>query len=119
MIEPKLFDTVELLVDLPEDDLRAGARGAIVHQHTDDVFEVEFMNEDGETLALCALPYRQFIVVWQAESQRWVTVAEQVAQIIARLPEDARAEVLDFAQFLSTRTQQPHSTMARHAAVQS
>jgi len=28
MIEPKLFDTVELLVDLPEDDLRAGTRGA-------------------------------------------------------------------------------------------
>lgn len=117
MIEPKLFDTVELLADLPEDDLRAGARGAIVHQHTDDVFEVEFMNEDGETLALRALPLRQFIVVWQAESRRWVPVAEQVAQIMARLPEDVRTEVLDFARFLSLRTEQPRSAERQRALV--
>lgn len=35
------------------------------------------------------------------------------------LPEDIRTEVLDFAQFLSMRTRQSHSTISRHAAVQS
>lgn len=45
MIEPELFDTVELLVDLPEPNLRAGKRGAIVHVHSDDMFEVEFVTD--------------------------------------------------------------------------
>ena len=119
MIEPKLFDTVELVVDLPEQNLRVGDRGAIVHQYTDDVFEVEFTDEDGQTRALCALPVYKFIVVWQADTKQWVPVAEQVAQIVARLPEDVRAEVLSFAQFLSMRPRQSPSMQAQHAAAQS
>jgi len=108
MIKLALFDTVELLVDLPEQHLRSGARGAVVHQHTDGVYEVEFINEEGETVALCALLLRQFTVVWRAETRQWVEVAERVAQIVARLPEEARAEVLDFARFLSVRAEQLH-----------
>jgi hypothetical protein len=36
-----------------------------------------------------------------------ISVAEQIGQIIARLPEKAGAEILDFARFLSTRLDQP------------
>ena len=49
MIKAQLFDTVELLVDLTENNLHAGARGAIVEQYDDEHFEVEFINEIGET----------------------------------------------------------------------
>ncbi len=100
---PKLFDTVELLVDVPEKGLRAGMRGAIVLAHTENVYEVEFINEHGETIALCALPADQFIVVWQAETKREVPLEEQLAQIVARLPQKTGEEILDFARFLSAR----------------
>jgi len=35
VISPELFDIVELLVNMPEANLRAGDRGAIVEQHSD------------------------------------------------------------------------------------
>lgn len=85
MIEPELFDTVELLVDAPEQNLRAGARGAVVHVHADDVFEVEFVTEEGETTALYPLPKSQIIVVWRANTEQWVPLEDQIAQIVARL----------------------------------
>ena len=42
MQKPDLFDVVELLIDLPNQDLQAGARGAIVDVYDDDAYEVEF-----------------------------------------------------------------------------
>lgn len=109
MTRPELFDTVELLVDLPEHNLRAGVRGAIVHQYSDKEFEVELINEDGETIALCALPTAQFIVVWRHATQSWVPLEEQVAELVARLGEPAGREVWDFARFLHWRSQQGES----------
>jgi len=100
-----LFDVVELLVDLPEHSLHAGATGAIVHCYPDDTYEVEFTNEEGETLALCPLSPQQFIVVWQARTRTWLPIAEQVAALVARLPEGAEQEVLDFARFRHARRQ--------------
>ena len=61
MIEPKLFDAIELLVDLPEENLCAGVRGAIVERYEDGKYEVEFTNEQGETLALSTLSSEQII----------------------------------------------------------
>ncbi|NEQ98080.1 MAG: DUF4926 domain-containing protein, partial [Cyanothece sp. SIO2G6] len=49
MIKPELLDIVELIVDLPKYNLRAGDRGTIVELHTDTVYEVEFSNAYGET----------------------------------------------------------------------
>lgn len=46
MTEPELFDVIELLVDLPEDNLRAGVRGAIVECYDDHNYEVEFTNQE-------------------------------------------------------------------------
>lgn len=58
MIEPKLFDIVELLVDLPESNLRLGARGAIVDCYSDGNYEVEFSDR---TL----IPHKRSLLVQQ------------------------------------------------------
>ena len=38
MTQPELFDVVELLVDLPKYNLRAGVQGAIVECYQDNNF---------------------------------------------------------------------------------
>jgi len=103
---PDLFDVVELIVDIPERELRAGMQGTIVERHSDDAYEVEFSNERGETVDFLALYPNQFIVVWRTKTQTWVPIAEQVAALVANLSKEAGAEVLDFARFLHVRRQQ-------------
>jgi hypothetical protein len=105
MTTPDLFDVVELLADMPQHDLRAGARGAVVHCHADGTYEVEFANDEGETVAWCALSADQLMVIWQAATRTWRPLSEQVATLIVNLPNAARQEVLDFARFLVQRTQ--------------
>ena len=100
MTQPELFDVVELLVDLPEHNLRAGVQGAIVECYQDDSYEIEFSNSDGETLALCALSARQFVVVWSAKTKTWLPISERVAAILNNLDNKRQEEVLDFARFL-------------------
>lgn len=53
----KINDTVQLIVNLPDDSLLAGSVGVIVEQYTipNEAYEVEFCNEDGETIAQVAL----------------------------------------------------------------
>jgi len=103
---PDLFDVVELTVDMPDRDLRAGMQGVIVHRHSGDVYEVEFTNEVGETLDFLALRPEQFIVVWRARTKKWVPISERIARLMAYLPEEAGKEVLDFACFLHARSPQ-------------
>lgn len=103
---PDLFDVVELTVNIPERGLRVGMRGAIVECHPGDAYEVEFTNELGETLDFLALRPNQFIVVWRAKTRSWVPISEQIAALIAHLPEEAGQEVLDFARFLRLRRPQ-------------
>jgi hypothetical protein len=105
MIKPQLYDTIELLIDQPEHNLRAGAKGAVVHKHSDDLFEIEFATEEGETIALSALSPGQFVVIWRAETEEWVPVADQIAQIVTNLSAASREEVRDFAHFLTIREQ--------------
>jgi hypothetical protein len=100
MIEPELFDVIELLVDLPEENLRAGVRGATVECYEDGKYEVEFINKEGETLALSTLSSEKFIVVWKAKTKRWLSVSEQIAAAIDHLSEERQREVLDFARSL-------------------
>ena len=105
MIKPELFDVVELVIDVPDHNLRSGVRGAIVHCHAGDIYEVEFINEEGETVAIFPLSADRFIVVWQAATGTWLPIAEQIAALIAHLPEETGREVLDFARFLIERRQ--------------
>ena len=103
MIEPELFDVIELLVNLPEYNLEAGVRGAIVDCYADGKYEVEFTNEEGETEVLCPLPSHQFIVVWKAKTESWVSVSEQIVAAIGNLSEERKREVLDFTLALYQR----------------
>jgi hypothetical protein len=43
MMKPKLFDVVEMLVNLPELGLQVGDRGAIVEEYSDRAYEIEFI----------------------------------------------------------------------------
>lgn len=103
MTKPELFDVIELLVDLSEYNLRAGNQGAIVECYNDAQYEVEFTDSDGETLALSTLSSEQFIVVWKANKKNWLSVSEQVADIIVHLPEERQREVLNFARSLAQK----------------
>lgn len=96
-----LGDLIELTVDIPDRNLRAGVRGTVVHCHNPEAYEIEFTNEDGETLDFLSLSPKQFIVVWRAETEQWVSVVEQVTALATNLPEESAREVLDFARFLS------------------
>jgi Domain of unknown function (DUF4926) len=100
MIEPDLFDVVELLVDVPESNLRAGDRGSVVEKYSDRAYEVEFANSKGEALALCTLSTEQMLVVWQAKTKAWVSLFDRIAAAIEPLSEDRQQEVLTFARSL-------------------
>jgi hypothetical protein len=103
---PELFDLIELIIDVPERNLRAGMRGTIVHSHSETAFEVEFANEHGETLDVWSFTTNQFIIVWRNTTRNWVPITEQAAALISHLPDNAANEVLDFARFLAIRAQQ-------------
>lgn len=103
---PKIGDVIELTVDLPAHRLSAGMRGTIVHCHADNAYEIEFANDHGETIDFLAAAPAEFIVVWRADTREWASVTEQATAVIAQLPRDAAAEVLDFARFLLTRKHQ-------------
>ncbi|GFE68448.1 DUF4926 domain-containing protein [Chroococcus sp. FPU101] len=100
MTQAELFDIIELLIDLPEYSLYRGVQGAIVECYPDDQYEVEFTNQDGETIALCVLSSKQFIVVWKANTKQWLSVSDKLATLVTYLPEERQQEVLDFARFL-------------------
>ena len=63
MTKPELFDIIELLVDVPEYNLKVATQGAIVECYEDKSYEIEFMNSQGATKLTCALSEKQFIVV--------------------------------------------------------
>jgi hypothetical protein len=102
----ELFDVIEVIIDIPKENVRAGMQGAIVEKFSDEAYLVEFANEEGETLDLWSFTTDQFIVVWRNATHDWVPITEQTAAIIARLPKEAAHEVLDFARFLAVRTQE-------------
>jgi Domain of unknown function (DUF4926) len=123
-MKPELFDVVELLVNLPEHKqsiaprparqvpeciraklsqvapLAIGTQGTIIECHDPNHFEVEFSNENGETITLCVLSPQQFMVVWQARTKQWLTTTDKITSIFSNLPENKQEQILDFARFL-------------------
>lgn len=69
MSEPKLFDIVALLRDIPEENVRRGMVGTIVEM-LDGAFLVEFSNSDGETIALPSLKSEDFLLLERITSQK-------------------------------------------------
>jgi hypothetical protein len=51
----KLLETVALLKDKPEFDLLAGHVGTVVEVHSNEILEVEFVDQHGKTFALTEL----------------------------------------------------------------
>ncbi|MFB2922186.1 DUF4926 domain-containing protein [Aerosakkonema funiforme] len=103
MIEPELFDVIELLINLTEYNLEAGVRGAIVDCYGNGKYEVEFTNEEGKTEVICPISYHKFIVVWKAKTKNWLSLSEQIIAAIANLSEERKREVLDFTRALYQR----------------
>ncbi len=103
---PELFDVVEVITTIPEENVRAGMQGTIVEKFSDLAYLIEFSNQQGETLELATLITNQFIVVWCNATHAWVPLSEQATAIVANLSNDAAREVLDFARFLAARADQ-------------
>lgn len=76
--EISLLDVVALTVDLPKYNLRRGEIGAVVECYPDNVFEVEFVAQDGYTYALVTLRADQLIPLRQKRVHS-DTVAEPAA----------------------------------------
>ena len=92
-MQPELFDIVELLSDIPKLNLKTGDRGAIVEKYSDRDYEIEFTNKDGETVALCTLPFHKFIIVWQTKTQNWVSLSDRIAAIVQKLSREKQREI--------------------------
>ncbi|MFN0121206.1 MAG: DUF4926 domain-containing protein [Blastocatellia bacterium] len=58
-----LLDTVALLTDIPSRKLRAGEVGTVVELLNDNVYEVEFCDDEGTTYAQLALSGDQLLVL--------------------------------------------------------
>lgn len=64
MRDIKLFDSVALLEDLPEENLWRGQIGAVVEIYKNgEAFEVEFVDTDGRTYGLLALRAKQLMLL--------------------------------------------------------
>ncbi|NJL89956.1 MAG: DUF4926 domain-containing protein [Coleofasciculaceae cyanobacterium SM2_1_6] len=100
MIKPELYDVIELLIDLPQVAIKAGQLGTIVDKHNENVYEVEFSNSQGETLAFLSVKTNQFIVVWKSETHSWVSLADRVFAMLEVLPEERQKQVLNFTRSL-------------------
>jgi hypothetical protein len=59
----KLLDVVALLVDKPEEGLVVGQVGTVVEVLAPDVYEVEFLDSKGETIALTELKRSEVLVL--------------------------------------------------------
>lgn len=57
------LDVVALTEDIPAHDLRRGQVGTVVEMLSSDIFEVEFIDNDGRTYATLPLQSRQLLVL--------------------------------------------------------
>ena len=60
----KLLDVVALTENLPKDGLYRGQVGTVVEILATDTYEVEFIDDDGQTYAMKALKNHQLMVLY-------------------------------------------------------
>jgi hypothetical protein len=71
MKEIKLFDTVALLEDLPEENLWRGQVGAVIEVYNNGkAFEVEFVDTNGRTYGLLALRAKQVMLLRRESAEK-------------------------------------------------
>lgn len=59
----KLLDTVAILKDVPERNVVFGQVGTVTEKLSEDVFEIEFANKFGETIAEFAVKIEDLILL--------------------------------------------------------
>jgi hypothetical protein len=64
------LDIVSLKRDRADLGLKAGDEGAVVLVYGDEACEVEFVNPDGSTRVMTALPMGEIEVVWRIADHR-------------------------------------------------
>lgn len=64
----ELFDCVKLIK--PFEDLKVGTKGAIVEKYNDDNFEVEFFDENGDTIDVFTISKEYLEVYWVAKDHK-------------------------------------------------
>ena len=64
-MQPMELDVVRLLISVPDSGLEAGATGTVVAAYDDGNCEVEFIDEQGATIALLALPHSALELTWK------------------------------------------------------
>ncbi len=62
-MQPKLFDVVALLENVPEHSLIRGQVGTVVENLAPGVFEIEFSDNEGRTYASAALKSSNLLVL--------------------------------------------------------
>lgn len=65
-MNPKLYDVVALLEDVPKEGLVRGQVGTVVENIEPGIFEVEFSDEQGRTYAQLALQAKQLLILHHA-----------------------------------------------------
>ena len=59
----RLLDVVALLADKPEESLVAGQVGTVAEVHAPGVFEVEFLDSHGRTIALAEFTREELLAL--------------------------------------------------------
>ncbi len=62
-----LFDVVMLKTDLPDFHLVKGETGTVVDCYADGEYEIEFSDDDGETLTTLTVSPDSFEVIWSKD----------------------------------------------------
>lgn len=71
-----------------------------VEAYGDRAYEVEFSNDEGETLEMRALTPDQFVVVWKSATKALVPVGDRLTALMEKLSEDRQEQVLNFVRSL-------------------
>lgn len=66
-----VFDVVALLKNIPDQRLQIGQVGTIVETLAEDVYEVEFANNEGKTIASVAVEAKNLLLLhYECEIER-------------------------------------------------
>ncbi len=66
----KLLDVVAITEDLPKKGLRSGQVGTVVERLRENVFEVEFNDNEGRAYAFAALPAAKLMLLHYESAHR-------------------------------------------------